>query len=165
MAETMTVDMVRGGLGPLIERARRSQGLTSDEARELLANSAIPVFLLENLWDQAKGMIDRGVERRTLTAVLKELLDLLVSTRAAFDDVLSRTDELSLALADVTALRGAAQNLDKMRESVAALNHRLAAPAAPVDPVSLPPRSSEREAVGYASLDDLAARLRSRGGV
>jgi hypothetical protein len=165
MAETMTVDMVRGGLGPLIERAGRSQGLTPGEARELLANSAIPVFLLENLWDQAKGMIERGVERRTLTAVLKELLDLLGSTRAAFDDVLSRAEELNLAPADVPALRGAAHNLDEMRESVAALHHRLAAPAAPVDPASLPPCSSEREAAGYASLDDLAVLLRPRGSV
>jgi hypothetical protein len=158
----MTVDMVRGGLRPFIERAEQSRSLTPDQTRELLDGAAIPLFLLERLWEQAKGMIDRGVERGTLIAVLTDHIDLIDRCTQAFDDILARAGATDLAPGEVAKLEGAAQRLRGMRGVVAGQLQRLGAPLPPVDLSSLPSRSGERQAAGYVSLDDLAARLRSR---
>jgi hypothetical protein len=164
MASTLTSDMVRGSLRPFIERAEQPNGLSPDEARELLANHRIPVLLLETLWERTRRAIDRGVERRQALEVLRDLLDVLEQCIQAFENVRAKARAARLAPDELTVLEAAVRGLGEMRDDFSGLVRRLDA-LPPVDPSSLPAASGEEKVAGYIGLDDLAARLRSRGGV
>src|SRR5690348_7850079 len=111
MASTLASDMVRGSLRPFIERAEQPNGLSPDEARELLANHEIPVLLLEQYWERTQRAIDRGVERSHALDVLSDLLDVLERCIHAFESVHDKAKAARLGQDELTALDAAVHGL------------------------------------------------------
>ena len=83
MSDTLTLESVRGGVRPFVAWVEQSRRPTADEAAEVRTHAAIPVFLLEQLWNAAREMMDRGVDLVVAEAQLR------FRTPARFDDVLT----------------------------------------------------------------------------
>jgi len=132
MPSSLTADMAREGLRPLLERTKQPQGLTRTEAKEVLDNALFSVLILEGLWNYAKGLVARGVERGTLLAAVTDLADLIGCCLAAFDRVKSESKALGMGTL----------------------------PA--IDPASITAVGGDAKVEGFIGLDEFAARLRSQ---
>jgi hypothetical protein len=153
------LESVRGGVRPFVEWVEQSRRPTADEATDLLARFAIPVFLLEQLWNAAREMIDRAVEHGKLVGVLRELAGLTDACIRAFSEVRSLPTALEFGSQTATELDAALKRLVEIRSDVARLLQWLETPPPPIDVSKLPAASRERTAAGYISRDELAARL------
>src|SRR5438477_11175691 len=96
MSMTLTGEMLRASLRPLVERVAQSETMTPDEADEMLANCALLATLLDQSWSRVEGMVSRGIERENLLAALRELTDLLDQCAAAFGDVRAKAALMNL---------------------------------------------------------------------
>lgn len=161
MSGTMTLESVRGGVRPFVEWVEQARQPSPAEAEELLTNAAIPVFLLEQLWESAREMMDRGVEHGRLVKVVGELLNLTDHCIRAFTDVRAQIKTIEINQADVSSLEAATKKLREMWTSASGLLKWLNTPPPPIDMSKLPQRSGERVVAGYIGLDEMAARLRA----
>jgi hypothetical protein len=166
MSRTIASDVVRKGLDVFLENVSQQTEPTPDEARDLVLSCAIPAVLLEQLWELLQRFLDRGMEGRQFTFLVKEYLDVSDLGIKALDAAAERIksadlpeDEKAAGLAQVeTARRRSVQWHDEL----AALVRRLVAPRRAIEPASLPPSGGPGEAQGYLSLDELTDRLLSR---
>jgi len=157
MTNTLATDMLRDSLRPFIAPAERPQGFSADEAEALTENHQVAALILERLASRTMGQIDRGVERRELTANVHELLGVLDLCVRAFEDVRAKT-AAGDAGADVAGvLRQAAEMRDWLRGVLHWLDSQTDRPAPPLPPAV----KAAPGAAGYVSLDDFLTRLRA----
>ncbi len=154
MSDTLTLESVRGGVRPFVEWAEQSRQPSPADAEEVLRSAAIPVFLLEQLWATAKGMMDRGVEQGELVAVLTDLLDMTDRCIRAFAAVRAQATSRGV-------LGTETQRLTAMRAGVSKFLDWLTAPRPPIDPSKLPPAGGGLHAPGFISLDEFKSRRRA----
>ena len=162
MPSSLTADMAREGLRPLLERTKQPQGLTRTEAKEVLDNALFSVLILEGLWNYAKGLVARGVERGTLLAAVTDLADLIGRCLAAFDRVMSESKALGMGMDEVATLDKAIQAAGRMRDVVARQLRRLGGTLPAIDPASITAVGGDAKVEGFIGLDEFAARLRSQ---
>src|SRR5688572_18155172 len=96
MPTAITADTARERLRPFLGRMSQPERLTRAEARAVLERAADPVLVLEGLWNYAKELMARGVERGTLLAAVTDLADLLEHCIKGFERVMSETQALGL---------------------------------------------------------------------
>jgi hypothetical protein len=163
MAQTLTSEMAQKSLGALLDRVERQREFSPDEARELLASCEIGSLVLERLWQLAQELLDRGIEGRKLTFMLKELADVVELGRRAFDGARARVATADLTPEEKSAGESMLKQVDlrtaEMRDELTALVRWLETPPAEVDPSSLPGGRADRDAQGYVNLEDLTSRL------
>jgi hypothetical protein len=167
MPNVLAADMVRESLRPFIAPTERPQGFSPDEAREFLENAEIPWTILEHLARRAKSLIDRGVERGELVVVVRDLLEVVEQCAKAFDDVQVKTRATSPGpegQARVATLEGAISAATEIHQWLTGLLQWLETLPPPATQPSLPSAGGARGAAGYIGMDELKARLRSRGG-
>lgn len=167
MPQTIASDMVRKSFGALLERVERQGDFSPDEAQELLAGCEIGSLVLEQLWRLAQGCLDRGMESRKLTFLLKEFLDVIELAIKTFDaarakvkvaDFTSKERAEGLSMLELQGRRAA-----EMRDGLSALLRWLETPPKTLAPSVLPVGRGDREAEGYVDLDDLTTRLLPSG--
>jgi hypothetical protein len=167
MQQTIASDMARKSFGALLEGVERHGNFSPDEAQELLVSCEIGSMVLERLWRLGRECLDRGMESKKLTFLVKEFLDVIELGVKTFDTALEKVKVANftpeeradgLSLLEVQGRRAA-----KMHEELSALLRWLETPAKPLGPLNLPADRGDREATGYVDLDDLTARLLSRG--
>lgn len=167
MPSTLSSDMARKSVAVLLERVERQDAFSPDEARELLDSCEMGLLVIERLGLLAQGFLDRGMEGKKLTFLLKELVDVLELGVKAFD--VARQRVLAAGFAPQEAAEGlsaigrAGRRAAEMRDEWSALVKWLETTPPEVDPAALPQGGGEREAEGYINLDDLTARLLSGG--
>jgi hypothetical protein len=165
MSPTLPLDMARKSVATLLERVEQQDAFSPDEARDLLASCEMGILVLERLWVLAQGFLDRGMESRKLTFLLKEFVDVLELGVKAFDVARERVRSAGLTSQEkvegLSALERAGRRAVDMREEWSALVSWLETPPPEIDPQSLPEGVGEPEAEGYITLDELTNRLLS----
>jgi hypothetical protein len=161
MPSSLTADMAREGLRPLLERTKQPHGLTRLEAKEVLDNALFSVLILEGLWNYAKELVARGVERGTLLAAITDLEDLIGRCLAAFERVMSESKALGMGMDEVAALDQAIHAAERMQDVVTHQLRWLGDPLPAIDPASIPAVAGDAKVEGFIDLDEFAARLRS----
>jgi hypothetical protein len=154
MADTLTLESVRGGVRPFVERVEQDRRLSAADADEVLQNAVIPVFLLEQLWSRANEMMDRGVEQASLMPLLTDLLSMTDGCLRAFAVVQAQA-------ATAQVLSDETQRLTALRTGVAKFLEWLTAPRPPIDPSKLATNPGGRHAPGFISAAEYMARRRS----
>src|SRR5438552_17112699 len=97
MPQTLASDMAQKSFGALLERVEQQHDFSPDEAQELLASCEIGSVVLERLGQLTQRFLDRGMERKKLTFLLREFVDVMNSGIRAFDRARERVN-----LADLT---------------------------------------------------------------
>jgi hypothetical protein len=159
-------DMARKSLGVLSERVEQPRGLSNDEADELVFVCDYIVGLLEQVWHMIQRTLDRGSEVKAVTFILKESIDALDLGIQTFQSAIGKVNGAGLPAAQAgevaSSLQRATQRATGLRDEASALLHSLDRPLPAVDPSSLRADRGERDAPGYVSLKDLAARMLPR---
>jgi hypothetical protein len=169
MALTLPSDMARKSVAVLLERVEQQDAFSPDEARELLASCEMGFLVLERLWVLSQGFLDRGMESRKLTFLLKEFVDILELGVKAFEVARDRVKSAGLTSQEkaegLNALDRAGRRAVEMREEWSSMVSWLEAPRPQIDPESLPRDGGEQDAKGYITLDELTDRLLSVKGM
>jgi hypothetical protein len=160
--------MARKSFSVLLDNVEGQRVLSPDEGRELLAGCETGALLLEGLWQLAQGALDRGMEARRLTFLLKEFLDVIAVGRKVFGAASQRVRQADLApegRAEGESLLG---RLDRraaeMHDRLSALVRWLETPPAPINAAALPAGRGEQRAEGYLGHEEMTARLLSSDG-
>lgn len=162
MTTTLTAEMVHGGLNPLFDRTGRAESLAPGDARELLQNSGVPISLLEGLWMQIMATIDRGAEHGSVVAVVDDLATLIVRCTKSFEVALERSPGLAPGSAEAENAGNTMAKLTSLRTAVSELQRRLNVALPVVNREQLSAPGGERSAAGFVTLEDVAARIKSR---
>jgi len=157
--------MARKSLGAVLERVEQPQDFSFDEGWQLLAGCEIGFVVLEKLWDLSQGFLNRGMEGRKLTFLLKEFVDVLDLGSKVFKAARTRLPGAKLPPEEeaeaVFRLEGLGRRVAERRDELSALVSWLETPLSEVAPSLLPVGRENRDAEGFVSLDDLTARLLS----
>jgi len=159
--------MVRKSLDVFLASVEQPHDFPVQEARELLANSAIPVLELEGLWQLTQRFLDRGMERKHLTGILRAARDVFELGIKGLDAARARVNHADLPPKEkeegLLTFEQAGRRAAERHAELSGLLHRLETSPRQVAPSSLPENRSNREANGYVKLDDLTARLLAKG--
>jgi hypothetical protein len=162
MSQTLASDMVRKGLSVLLERVERQQDFPPRDVADLLTSCDMTAVFLDRLWQLAQGCLDRGLEGKQLSSLLKELVETLELGIKAL--ILARERmQTAKPPADVSMLERSLQLAAHRRDELVALVSRLETSSRAVALASLPTGRGERESDGYVSLESLQDRLLSGG--
>jgi hypothetical protein len=167
MPQTIASDMARKSFGALLERVERQGSFSPEEAQELLASCEIGSMVLERLWRLAQGCLDRGMESKKLTFLVKEFMDVIELAIKTFGTARERAKVAGLTPDEraegLSSLELQGQRAAEMHNELSALLRWLQKPAKTLGPLTLPADRGDREAEGYVDLNDLTARLLSHG--
>jgi len=165
MPQILTSEMARKSFGALLEGVERQEDFSPDEAHELLASCEMGSLVLERLWHLAQGFLDRGMEARKLTFLVKELVDVIELGIKALDTARERVKAAAIAQEKraeaIAMLELQGRRATEIRDELLALVRWLETPRPAVTPSSLPVDAGDRDAQGYVDLKDLTARLLS----
>ena len=163
MAPTLPSEMARKSVAVLLEWVERQETFSPDEAQELLASCEIGSLVMERLWVLSQGFLDRGMEGKKLTFLLKEFVDVLELGGKAFDVARERVKAADLTAQEraegINALDRAGRRAAEMREEWSSMISWLEAPRPMIDIEALPKNAGGPGAEGYITLDELTERL------
>ena len=159
MTQTLTSDMVRSSLDVFLARVEEPHEFSAEEVRELLSSCEIPVLVLERLWLQIQGILDRGMECRKFCTFLNGAINVLELGVKAFTAAQAPVRNADLSSQEkeegLSKLQQAGRRAVEMRDKLAKLVRWISTPPRPIDPATLPSGRGDPNAPGYISLDDL----------
>lgn len=165
MPHTLASDLAQKSLDVLLEHAGQSRNGSVDETKELLDNCEYPYLLIERLWRSIQESLDRGVEKRKFTALVKDCLDVIERTAGTMNAIRERVKVAPLSPQDKTVGLSLLAELDRgasdKRNRLTELVRWLEKPRPEIDVSKLPANRGDPDAKGYISHEELVARLLS----
>lgn len=162
MSATLVSLMIKTNSDKLIEKAEETGDITNDEALDLFLGSQVVAGGLDNLWKDHRDLLDCGIERRTVLALLKSTMGPLAEAVTAFTMLLERLHNTNLLPQKaLTILADSQQRFTRRQKELGDLVGWLEAPRAKIDISSLPRDSGLRDDKNYIPLKDVVDRLLS----